>query len=354
MRRLGRALFVVGALLPGLAGSAEAQTLLASDDVYGIPFGQPLEVEAFGVLDNDLLDDESAGESGATAELVSDVGYGTLAFGADGAFTYTPGAGFSGSDVFTYRAVFGTVQSETATVTLRACTGGPQIFSCWEEAAYLAMAAELGYGVFREGFEDDAAWAYARSPDTAPSVASRGIMWETNHSATNEITTGSGPARTGQWGVYDPDHGVAMGTPAACDIDDPPVECLHHDGFTGTRVAGLSALHGVGGFITGFAGANLAVLLDGATQVGLGQLPDPGFQFFGVIDAGATGFTTFEFRELDGKVGQSLFVFGDDFSLVAPETIPGLSAGGWIGLGVLLPLAARWWGRLAAGRRLER
>lgn len=236
---------------------------MANDDGYGVPFGEPLLVEPLGVLENDTLDGDPAGENGATAELVSDVSHGTLVLSSDGSFTYTPGVSFDGLDAFTYQAVFGEITSQ-ATVTLTACTGGPLLFACWREAAYLAKAAELGFSNFRElheSFEDDSVWGSARSPDTAPSVTSLGVEWRTNHPgppALNEITTGSGAAQTGQWGVYDPDHGWATGSPAGCDIDVPPPECLYHDGFTGTRRAGLWALHGVGGFITGFIGATIS------------------------------------------------------------------------------------------------
>jgi len=45
------------------------------------------------------------------------------------------------------------------------------------------------------------------------------------------------------------------------------------------------------------------------------------FQFIGVIDASASGFTHFEVRELDGKVGQALYIFGDDFTFTGTPLI---------------------------------
>jgi hypothetical protein len=300
-----------------LARSAPAQVLVANDDGFGIPYGETLVVEAFGVLDNDTLDGEAAGENGATAELVVDASHGTLELNPDGSFSYSPGSGFDGLDSFIYRAVFDSV-SDQATVTLIACTGGPQIFECWNEAAFLSKAAEFGLGSFEEGFEDDAAWGIARSPDSAASVVSQGIRWTSNHPdfpAFNEITTGTGPARTGLWGVFDPDHGYATGTPFECDVDNPPAHCLYHDGVTGTVEPGMNPLRGVGGYITGIYGANIAIALDGAAPVGGGQISG-GHQFFGLVDASEAGFTRFEFRELDSKVGQALFVFGDDFTLL--------------------------------------
>lgn len=300
------------------ADFAQAAVLVAVDDSYGIPQSQVLQIEPFGVLGNDTLDDENAGENGATASLLTDVSKGTLAcpgvgpgLCSDGSFEYTPGAAFDGTDSFVYQAVSGADTSGPATVRLSACDAGPLIFSCWHETAFLAKLSELGYSTFQEGFET-AVWDIARSPLSANSVTSQGVVWTSNHTATNNITTGTGPARTGTYGVFDPNHGVATGTPTQCDIDNPPSHCLYHDGFSGSLLPRMTALHGVGGYITGTYGAKPAIVLDGITEVGFGPVFD--FQFIGVIDASASGFTHFEVRELDGKVGQALYIFGDDFT----------------------------------------
>jgi hypothetical protein len=299
-------------------GSVRAQDLTAFDDTFGIPYGFPLEIEAFGVLDNDILDGENAGELGATAELVLDVIHGTLVLNSDGSFTYSPESTFDGMDSFVYRADFGVV-SDSATVTLTACTGGPDVFVCWNESAFLTKAAEHGFYGFQEGFEDDAVWGSLRSPNTAASVISQGVRWQSNHPYSpdwNEITTGSGPARTGQWGIYDPEHGTAEGTPGECDVDIPPEPCLYHDGVTGIMEPGMIPLQGVGGYITGTHGANVGIVLDDLTQFSGGPVY-ASHQFFGVIDTRPAGFRRFEFRELDGKVGQALLIFADDFTLLS-------------------------------------
>ncbi len=54
----------------------------------------------------------------STAQLVTSTSSGSLAFNADGSFSYTPAANFFGSDSFTYRAFDGTDYSNTATVTI--------------------------------------------------------------------------------------------------------------------------------------------------------------------------------------------------------------------------------------------
>jgi hypothetical protein len=315
-RRIETIAFLAIGIILATAGAVKAQTLVAVDDSYGVPLDEPLILEPFGALDNDTVDGNNAGESGATATLLSGVSHGTLECAGtalelcdDGSFAYTPDASFSGLDSFTYEAAF---EGETAraTVRLTACEGGPALFTCWQESAYTAKLAELGFGTFQEGFEG-AAWASVRAPDTAPSVNAQAIRWTTNYPATNEITTGTGPARTGTYGFYDPDHGFATGTPAECDIDNPPVHCLFYDGWTGTRMSG-GVFQGAGGYFTGITDANIAVLLDGGAPIGLGRLPDPGHHFFGVIRT--TAFSTFQFREMDGKVGQEKLIFADDFT----------------------------------------
>jgi len=318
-----RNFFFLGLLILFGSGSAFAQVLVAINDHFGIPFGEPLVVEFYGILDNDLLNGESAGENGATAELVTDVSHGTLALNPNGSFSYSPGPTFDGSDSFVYRADYAPV-SDQATVTLSACSGGPDVFTCWNETAFLAMAAEWSLVGFQEGFEDDAAWGLARSPLAVPVVSSLGIQWKTNNSGApsyNDITTGPGPARTGEWGVFDPRHGYATGTEFECDVDNPDTTCLYFDGFSGIREVGHGVLNGVGGYITGSYGGRVEILLDDGLTPGGGRVNN-GHQFFGVIDTRAAGFTKFEFREVDGKVGQALFIFGDDFTMLTSAPSP--------------------------------
>src|SRR5262249_52050993 len=87
---------------------------VARDDAFSTDEDTPLTVGAPGVLGNDT---DADGDS-LTAALVSGPAHGTLALNADGSFTYTPAANFSGSDSFTYRASDGTADSNVATVAI--------------------------------------------------------------------------------------------------------------------------------------------------------------------------------------------------------------------------------------------
>lgn len=83
-------------------------------DEYSTNEGQVLEVSAPGVLTNDTdADGDTLTATGATQPA-----HGQVEVSANGAFTYTPSAGFSGTDTFTYKASDGTAESPPATVTI--------------------------------------------------------------------------------------------------------------------------------------------------------------------------------------------------------------------------------------------
>jgi hypothetical protein len=97
--------------------AAEANTPpIAVDDDYSTSIGQLLTVNAPGILENDTDIDNTPDELSVILE--DDVAHGTLNLNADGSFTYTPIAGFSGNDNFTYRANDGENNSNIATVTI--------------------------------------------------------------------------------------------------------------------------------------------------------------------------------------------------------------------------------------------
>ena len=72
-------------------------TPTAADDSYSIDQDTTLNVSAPGVLTNDSVKDGLK-----TLSVTSDVSHGSLTLYADGSFDYTPTAGYTGSDSFTY------------------------------------------------------------------------------------------------------------------------------------------------------------------------------------------------------------------------------------------------------------
>ncbi|MEM7133726.1 MAG: Ig-like domain-containing protein [Chloroflexota bacterium] len=87
---------------------------VAVDDSYSVDENGILTIAIPGVLHNDTdLDNDSL-----TASLESSPINGNLSLSADGSFVYTPTAGFSGTDTFTYKANDGSANSNVATVTI--------------------------------------------------------------------------------------------------------------------------------------------------------------------------------------------------------------------------------------------
>jgi VCBS repeat-containing protein len=120
----------------------------ASDDSYVTNEDTPLNVSAPGVLANDSDPDSDP----LTAVLGSDVTDGNLTLNADGSFDYTPNAGFSGTDSFTYTADDGTNNSNVATVTI---TVNPVVTTVDALATSETLAAGTVTGVYSDTHQDD-------------------------------------------------------------------------------------------------------------------------------------------------------------------------------------------------------
>jgi len=180
------------------------------------------------------------------------------------------------------------------------------------ETDYLNDLSGLGYAHLQETFDDSLTWGSVRSPATAPSVFSPGIIWSANNSNSG-VSTSTGPARTG-WAFFSSPHGdYASGT--GCDV---PGGC--GDGFIGTSD---ETLFGVGGWISGTVGADIDFILDGddLNPITFDGAPaftgSSGHLFFGVIDT--DGFTHFEVRELEGTIGDQKLIWIDDVIIGVPE-----------------------------------
>ncbi len=86
----------------------------AKADTYSVANATTLNAAAPGLLGNDT--DPNGGS--LTATVVTQPAHGTLSVNADGSFTYTPAADFSGVDSFAYRVYNGTEYSAAAPVSI--------------------------------------------------------------------------------------------------------------------------------------------------------------------------------------------------------------------------------------------
>ncbi len=91
----------------------------ANADAYSAIQNQELVVDStIGVLAND----SNADGNPLSATLVTAPAHGQLTLNADGSFSYTPNAGFYGTDSFRYIAANGAAFSVPALVTLTVCS----------------------------------------------------------------------------------------------------------------------------------------------------------------------------------------------------------------------------------------
>jgi hypothetical protein len=96
---------------------------VAGDDAYTVAQDTTLSVSAPGALGNDGDPDGDTVTLDTTP--VSGPTSGSLSLSSDGSFDYTPNAGFTGSDSFTYRIDDGTGRNATANVTLTVTAAPP-------------------------------------------------------------------------------------------------------------------------------------------------------------------------------------------------------------------------------------
>ncbi|MGE0814627.1 MAG: Ig-like domain-containing protein [Vicinamibacterales bacterium] len=93
---------------------------VAAGDSYGTASGTTLVVPAPGVLGND----NANGGGAMTAALAGAPAHGSITLSPNGGFSYTPAAGFAGTDAFTYTASTGSGTSVPATVSIAVAAAG--------------------------------------------------------------------------------------------------------------------------------------------------------------------------------------------------------------------------------------
>ncbi len=131
-----------------------------------------------------------------------------------------------------------------------------------DEGEFLAALSSQGYSAVAESFEDDSTWGSVRTSiaggqHTATSITSLGVQWTANN-AHGGATTGSGPARSGDYGPFTLPHGDETNNTK--------------DGWIGNAVG--PKLVAVGGWIeTNTPPADLGMTVDGV-DVDFGELPN--------------------------------------------------------------------------------
>jgi large repetitive protein len=112
---------------------------VSQDDAFEIDAGSSLTIDAPGVLENDTDADGDA----LSAVLASGPSHGALTLNSDGSLSYTPEAGFVGTDSFTYTASDGDAEGNVATVTIDVQDPNQNQFPIAADDGYVAIAETL-------------------------------------------------------------------------------------------------------------------------------------------------------------------------------------------------------------------
>ncbi len=151
-----------------LTVTSVADAPVAANDSYVVNTNMARTVSAPGVLANDTDGDGDA----PTAVKVTDPAHGTVVLNANGSFTYTPAANYTGPDSFTYKANDGASDSNVATVNLivsaptiaaspSTVTSGSPVTATWSNIA--SPTATDWVGLYASSSDPDTAilaWAF--------------------------------------------------------------------------------------------------------------------------------------------------------------------------------------------------
>ena len=126
---------------------------VANNDSYVTSLNTTLSVPLAGVLGNDALNSSTITGYGKTGNEQASIGQatatasgGTVSLNADGSFSYTPAAGFSGSDTFQY-TLTNYAGSSTATVSISVASTPTALADSYQAARNMTRVAGVAEGV---------------------------------------------------------------------------------------------------------------------------------------------------------------------------------------------------------------
>ena len=185
---------------------------VAVDDNYTVDEDDTLEINAPGILGNDIENDGDA----LNAILENDVSHGTLTLTNTGSFNYSPQGNYHGTDAFTYKAQDGSLDSNTATVKISinpvndppTISGTPPTSVNEDQAYSFTPTAE------DVDEEDTLTFAVENKPSWANFVTATGVLTGTPSNA--DVGTTSGIAIT----VTDSQNASASLPPFDISVDN--------------------------------------------------------------------------------------------------------------------------------------
>lgn len=186
-------------------GAPAAQLPSAAGDGFTTAQDTPLTAPAPGVLAND------SDPQGALLQAVLSTGpsQGALQLNGDGSFTYTPNAGFSGADTFTYVAQNGVANSAPATVSIEVT---PSATTPTEPPPTVVDALTVARAEYRLG---SAEWRV----DGTGSVSGAVVTVRLGPGATGAVLGTALVDAAGAWSFRQRDALVGPGSPAVVTVE---------------------------------------------------------------------------------------------------------------------------------------
>lgn len=278
-----------------------------ADPDYATTKNAPLTVGApAGVLANDTDADGDAltvAPSGVRSTSAS----GSANVAADGSFTYTPAAGFTGIDTFSYRASDGAASSPDTLVTVTVSNTAPVAvadgpYSATEDVT-LTVDAASGVLANDADADGDALTAAVVTPPTKGSLTLNANGSFTYVPAANATGADSFTYRASDGSASSADTPVSL---TLADVNDPPTAAA--DGFAAVEDTPL--VQGAPGVLANDAdpdGDSLTATLVSPPASGSLVL-DPNGSFTYVPAADAHGPVTFRYRATDGTASSGVAV----------------------------------------------
>ncbi len=264
--------------------------VVANDDSYTTPANTTLTISASqGVLVNDT------GSNLYVSSLMTNVSNGTLSPLTNGSFTYTPNAGFVGSDSFTYQASNGQETTNTATVTIT--VGASSAGAVANNDSYTtSMNTTLTISASQGVMANDTGNKYGAY--VAQSTTSGSLSLNTNGSFTYTPNTGFVGNDSFTYQVYD---GSTMSNTATVTITVTSTATVANDDSYTTPANTALTISASQGVLVNDTGNNLRVthIPTSVSNGTLAPLTDGSFTY--TPNAGFVGSDSFTYKAYDGQ-----------------------------------------------------
>lgn len=246
--------------------------IIANNDLYTVTAGTALTVTAPGILTNDL-----SINSNLTAVLAGGPAFGSLSWGGDGSFRYTPSTNFTGMDGFTYRAVNSTATSGVATAAIMVTPPGGLFDDSFARPAgagsIFPWAIELGtWGITNNQFTGSSAlnnygYAYYNNPNWTDYSVQMRFRYSSSNAWGGALGGRLNPNNGAHYAAWVYPEGSPWGPQNGAPAGVAELQIIKYENWTAYTAQNLVPLAGVGTnwhtVKLAFQGGNIFAYFDG-------------------------------------------------------------------------------------------